>query len=412
VVACQDPPLLRPADACLSGGPRRDAAGEQIRFARRLASYYEATAAAWAGEEITAEHARILTGGVDAVLARLVRRFRREHAEADIPVDPDELAEFIASSRTQLETELLTLARRWGPETLRIALAQARELADPDGSSEKAMKAAVQASLTIDEVGDMAVITAQVTREVAAMVRTVLDHYRNAGYHRGDTDSGASDAGEPQEVDPVTGRPVTLTGQQRDAAALEDWAAASLDSGLGNERVSERPHLDITATLTDLAAGTGTAILDRVGIPAPIHTARRRGCDADVRLVLIDGQFRDPQTGELVDPAIAGLLIAGAGVLDYGRAHRTVPMRLRRALGVRDRGCAFPGCHRPPQHTQAHHVEHWIDGGKTSLDNTVLLCSRHHHFVHEGGWRITPRAGLNYTQPGYWEFSPPRQAQP
>ncbi|HEY7858103.1 MAG TPA: hypothetical protein VIC82_06350, partial [Candidatus Nanopelagicales bacterium] len=127
-MACQDPPLLRPADACLSGGPRRDAAGEQIRFARRLASYYEATAAAWAGEEITAEHARILTGGVDAVLARLVRRFRREHAEADIPVDPDELAEFIASSRTQLETELLTLARRWGPETLRIALAQAREL--------------------------------------------------------------------------------------------------------------------------------------------------------------------------------------------------------------------------------------------------------------------------------------------
>jgi hypothetical protein len=387
----------------------RDSAGEQIRLARRLASYYEATAAAWAGGEITGEHARILATGVDAVLARLVRRFRREHAEADLAVDPDELAAFIASSRTQLETELLALARRWGPETLRIALAQARELADPDGSSEKAMKAAVQASLTIDEVGDMAVITAQVTREVAAMVRTVLDHYRDSHYHRGDADS---DAGAPQDVDPVTGRPVTLTGQQRDAAALEDWAAASLDSGLGNERVSERPHLDITATLPDLAAGTGTAILDRTGTPAPIHTARRRGCDADVRLVLIDGQFRDPQTGELVDPAVAGLLIAGAGVLDYGRAHRTVPMRLRRALGVRDRGCAFPGCHRPPQHTQAHHVKHWIDGGKTSLDNTVLLCSRHHHFVHEGGWRITPRAGLNYTQPGYWQFTPPRQTLP
>lgn len=95
---------------------------------------------------------------MDAVLARLVRRFRREHAEAHIAVDPDELAEFVAASRTQLETELLALARRWGPETLSIALALARELADPDGSSEKAMDAAVRASLTIHEVGEMAVI--------------------------------------------------------------------------------------------------------------------------------------------------------------------------------------------------------------------------------------------------------------
>ncbi|MFI5313984.1 MAG: hypothetical protein ACHQ06_07505, partial [Candidatus Dormibacteria bacterium] len=240
-------------------------------MARRLANFYEVTADAWAGGEITGEHARILATGIDSALARLVRRFRREHAEADISVDPEELAAFIASSRTQLETELLALARRWGPETLRIALAQARELADPDGSSEKAMKAAVQASLTIDEVGDMAVITAQVTREVAAMVRTVLDHYRDCRYHRGDADS---DAAAPQDVDPVTGQPITLTGQQRDAAALEDWATATLDSGLGTEKA-----------LTDLAAGTGTAILDRIGAPAPIHTARRRGCDADVRLV-------------------------------------------------------------------------------------------------------------------------------
>jgi hypothetical protein len=33
----------------------------------------------------------------------------------------------------------------------------------------------------------------------------------------------------------------------------------------------------------------------------------------------------------------------------------------------------------------AHHVEHWIDGGRTSLDNLVLLCRRHHTWVHEGG---------------------------
>ena len=36
----------------------------------------------------------------------------------------------------------------------------------------------------------------------------------------------------------------------------------------------------------------------------------------------------------------------------------------------------------------AHHVMHWVDGGKTSLENTLLLCDRHHRLLHEGGYRI------------------------
>ena len=70
-----------------------------------------------------------------------------------------------------------------------------------------------------------------------------------------------------------------------------------------------------------------------------------------MRLVLTDGQCRDPHTGDPLDQvAAASLLIAGTGVLDYGRTARIVPARLRRALAVRDRGFAFAGCHRPPTH--------------------------------------------------------------
>ena len=73
-------------------------------------------------------------------------------------------------------------------------------------------------------------------------------------------------------------------------------------------------------------------------------------------------------------------------VLDVGRGTRTIPPALRRALEVRDRGCRFPGCGL--RFTDAHHIVHWADGGRTDLKNTVLLCRRHHRLVHEEGHRI------------------------
>ena len=180
----------------------QDSASAQVRLARRLSVKFEATAAAWAAGEITAEHTRVLATGIDAVLARLARRYRRDHDRAGTPVDEQEHTAYLEQSRATLEAELLALARRWTPETLRVALARARDLADPDGASEAAMKAAVQASLQIDEVGDAAVIKAQVTREVAAMIRTVLDHYRDTRYHHGNStgtgaDGDGTEAGMP-----------------------------------------------------------------------------------------------------------------------------------------------------------------------------------------------------------------------
>jgi hypothetical protein len=42
----------------------------------------------------------------------------------------------------------------------------------------------------------------------------------------------------------------------------------------------------------------------------------------------------------------------------------------------------------------------------------VLLCSRHHHDVHEGGRTITARPGVHWTRPGHWQFAPPWRTQP
>ncbi|MEU0791551.1 DUF222 domain-containing protein [Amycolatopsis sp. NPDC005961] len=97
-------------------------------------------------------------------------------------------------------------------------------------------------------------------------------------------------------------------------------------------------------------------------------------------------------------PAVLG---AKSEPLDLGRQRRLVPPGIRRALYLRDRGCAFPGCHRPPRHCQGHHIRHWADGGPTELGNLVLMCAHHHRLLHRSGWQVRIAAD------GLPEFLPP-----
>ena len=121
------------------------------------------------------------------------------------------------------------------------------------------------------------------------------------------------------------------------------------------------------APVTDLDAGL--AVIEQAGgLHMGREAARRVACDAGI-VVLRHA--------------------AGGEVLDVGRRTRTVPSAMRRALQSRDRGqCQFPGC--DSRHCDAHHVEHWADGGETRLQNLVLACRFHHRALHEGGFRVVP----------------------
>ncbi|MBK7539049.1 MAG: HNH endonuclease [Myxococcales bacterium] len=82
---------------------------------------------------------------------------------------------------------------------------------------------------------------------------------------------------------------------------------------------------------------------------------------------------------------------------------------------LRDRTCRFPGCdHR--LFLEGHHLQHWADGGETSLPNLALLCSLHHSYVHERGYRITqsPAGALGFEDPQGRAVVPlpPRPAPP
>jgi hypothetical protein len=73
--------------------------------------------------------------------------------------------------------------------------------------------------------------------------------------------------------------------------------------------------------------------------------------------------------------------------LNVGRKHRAVTPPLKRALISRDKSFRYPGCAHD-KWLDAHHVMHWVDGGETSLANTMLLCGKHHRLLHEGGFAI------------------------
>ena len=74
-----------------------------------------------------------------------------------------------------------------------------------------------------------------------------------------------------------------------------------------------------------------------------------------------------------------------------GRSRLATPKQVQ-ALWIRDKGCTFPGCSRPPSWCDAHHVWHWCDGGPTDLSNLALLCPRHHTIVHQKGYTATVTA--------------------
>jgi Domain of unknown function (DUF222)/HNH endonuclease len=88
--------------------------------------------------------------------------------------------------------------------------------------------------------------------------------------------------------------------------------------------------------------------------------------------------------------------------LDVGAVTETIPVHLRRAVAVRDRGCRFPGCDQPVAACQPHHIIPRAQGGPTSLTNLTLLCTFHHLIaIHRWGWGIVlhPDGTVTATSP-------------
>ncbi len=146
----------------------------------------------------------------------------------------------------------------------------------------------------------------------------------------------------------------------RQADALVDVAREYV-SGSSSSQASTAEAYQVVVHVDESALTRGEGRAD-----LPVESVRRLSCDAGL-ITMIDGEGGEP--------------------LSVGRRQRTVSTAIKRALWARDQGCRFPGCGNA-RFVDAHHIRHWSQGGETSLENLLLLCTRHHRLVHEDGYEI------------------------
>jgi hypothetical protein len=162
------------------------------------------------------------------------------------------------------------------------------------------------------------------------------------------------------------GNGVEGTREQRAADALAEVCLAALRAGEAPTQHGVRPHVAIVVQLSDLATEAGAGELDWTG-PVTVTELRRWIRDASV-------------TGVLLDPEQVPVGLT--------KRRPTVRAHLRTALKVRDRGCRWPRCSRPPAFCDAAHTIAVDDNGPTHLSGMVLLCREHHRKVDLGPWRM------------------------
>lgn len=236
---------------------------------------------------------------------------------------------------------------------VRALVWRAQASADPQAWAEREERQHEARAVTVrDDSDGMVTLTAKLTPLAAAPVRAVLD----AGVRRAmqmRRDEPGSDPRSPWQMR---------------ADLLSDMCQHMLDCDTTTTGVKTTVVVRMSAQ--ELEAGTGVGEIDATAQPVSVKNLRAAAVDAEII------------------PAILG----GEGdILDWGRAKRLFTPTQRLALAERDGGCAW--CHAPPSWCEAHHIRWWKHGGRTDLQNGVLLCTRCHHRIHRDRWTIHVTSG-------------------
>src|SRR5882757_73164 len=260
------------------------------------------------------------------------------------------------TARADVEAALAAYARDADPTQLAIAGRRAHAMLDPDGSI--ADDKPSRRDLTfVRDLDGTDLIRGRLEAEGSAIVRAAID---------------ALAAPAPA----VDGERDPRSPGRRRAEAFIEICRRFLTGGAAPTQGGEKPHVTVTVSFRDLQLGLA-GHLD-AGQPVTAETVRRLACDASI-IPMVLGSRSEP--------------------LDVGRATRTIPPAIRRAVTARDIGCVHPGCDTAAAWCDIHHVTHWADGGPTALHNLTLLCAKHHWTIHHTDWEIAFIRGIPHLIP-------------
>jgi uncharacterized protein DUF222/HNH endonuclease len=275
----------------------------------------------------------------------------------------DGLPDAVLEQAGAVEATLVEHARTLNPDQLAVLTRTVRACLDPDGvlAAERDHDRHRHATLTVLPDGSGR-LQACLTGEATAVWQTILSTLARP---IPDGDTGERDR--------------RSAGQRRHDALL-DAGRRLLRAGTLPDAGGAPATVLLTVTLEQLEARTGLVTTAHGGVIS-VPQALRIAAEADlVPVVLGDA----------------------GGVLGYGLTRRTASPGQRRALAARDGGCSFPGCDRPPDWCETHHVIGWVDGGRTDLDNLTLACGFHHREHRKRGWTCHITNGVPYWRPPSW----------
>ena len=315
-------------------GTSRAIAGSRVRLAHQLREMPVARAS-FAEGRITEAHAR--------VLARCVAnpRVRDRFAEEEL--------------------DLVLYAEACNADDFAVKVAEWIELNDVEGAEPHAPEHDV---LHANRVGDRVKIDGDLGLDAGLPLLAALQERTDQLYRR---DQAVADA------NPADGLGMRTPGNRRAEALVElVLAGAGAESNPRHREPLAMIHVDEETWLT-AERHPETLLRTSDGSMLTVDILERMRCGSRFQALVHD---------------------AAQAVLYLGREERYANRALRRALAARDHGCAVPGCDRPPDQCDAHHVCFWDPYGTTDIDNMVLLCRHHHRMIHAGSLEVMIIAGV------------------
>lgn len=343
--------------ANIAGTGRREAS-RLVSLTRLLSSERAApTRAAWA------------TGTLSTTAARVIGECLSTLGD---DLDPNGVA--------TAQDSLIDQAGQMSIDDLKVVCNRVIELIDPDGADEilakqledEERRARQNTVFKMSRVGDGTTrLTGRIPDAQASMLRTCLEALAS-----------------PRRTGHTDGPDGDPTARMRPFTMRMGHALCELVEHLPEDRLPQAGGTSATVTITmdyqHLFESVAT-VTTSAGEDISAAQARRLACSAGIIPAVLDSK---------------------STVLDHGTRRRLYTSAQRNAIGLRDGGCCWQNCDRPPAWCESHHLQPWSQGGPTNIENGAMFCSVHHHLLHEGEW------AARRAPDGIVEIIPPARVDP